>query len=74
MKVQIVTPYRLSHLPRYGVTERGNVTSVYPPSDAIFKSWVTQDRLLCRSLANNIESNIFYTILPSVSVRVNQAL
>jgi hypothetical protein len=31
MKVQIVTPYRVSHLQRYGVTVRGNVTSVYPP-------------------------------------------
>jgi hypothetical protein len=31
MKVQIVTPYRVSHLQRYGVTGRGNVTSVYPP-------------------------------------------
>jgi hypothetical protein len=30
MKVQIVTPYRVSHLQRYGVTLRGNVTSVYP--------------------------------------------
>jgi hypothetical protein len=30
-KVQIVTPYRVSHLQRYGVTVRGNVTSVYPP-------------------------------------------
>jgi hypothetical protein len=26
MKVQIVTPYRVSHLQRYGVTVRGNVT------------------------------------------------
>jgi hypothetical protein len=26
MKVQIVTPYRDSHLQRYGVTVRGNVT------------------------------------------------
>jgi hypothetical protein len=33
MNVQIVTPYRVSHLQRYGVTVRGNVTSVYPPSD-----------------------------------------
>ena len=33
MKVQLVTPYRLSHLQRYGVTVRGNVTSVYPPLD-----------------------------------------
>jgi hypothetical protein len=30
MKVQIITPYRVSHLQRYGVTVRGNVTSVYP--------------------------------------------
>jgi hypothetical protein len=29
MKVQIVNPYRVSHLQRYGVTESGNVTSVY---------------------------------------------
>jgi hypothetical protein len=26
MKVQLVTPYRVSHLQRYGVTVRGNVT------------------------------------------------
>jgi hypothetical protein len=31
MKVQLVTPYRASLLQRYGVTIRGNVTSVYPP-------------------------------------------
>ena len=31
MKVRLVTPYRASHLQRYGVTVRGNVTSVYPP-------------------------------------------
>jgi hypothetical protein len=31
MKVQIVTPYRGSHLQRYGIALRGNVTSVYPP-------------------------------------------
>jgi len=31
MKVQLVTPYRVSHLQRYGVTVRGNVTSVEPP-------------------------------------------
>jgi hypothetical protein len=28
MKVEIVTPNRVSHLQRYGVTVRGNVTSV----------------------------------------------
>jgi len=31
MKVRLVTPYRVSHLQRYGVTVHGNVTSVYPP-------------------------------------------
>jgi hypothetical protein len=29
LKVQIETPYRVSHLQSYGVTVRGNVTSVY---------------------------------------------
>jgi len=31
MKVQLVTPYHVSHLQRLGVTVRGNVTSVHPP-------------------------------------------
>ena len=31
MKFQLVTPYRVTYLQRYGVTLRGNVTSVYPP-------------------------------------------
>jgi hypothetical protein len=31
MKAELVTPYRISHLQRYGITVRGNVTSVYPP-------------------------------------------
>ena len=31
MKVQLVTPYCVSLLQRYGVTVHGNVTSVYPP-------------------------------------------
>jgi len=31
MKVQLVTPYHVSHLQRYGVTVHANVTSVYPP-------------------------------------------
>jgi len=31
VKVQLVTPYLVSHLQRYGVTARGNVTIVYPP-------------------------------------------
>jgi len=31
LKVQPVTPCRVSDLQRYGFTARGNVTSVYPP-------------------------------------------
>jgi hypothetical protein len=34
MKVQIVTAYRVSHLQRYGVTVRGNVTSVSSSSSS----------------------------------------
>jgi len=34
--------------------------------EAIFKSWMTYDRLPCRTVANNTESKVFYTILPSV--------
>jgi len=32
MKIQLATPYRVSHLQRYGVTARGNGTRVDPPS------------------------------------------
>ena len=38
MKVQLVTPCRVSLLQRYGVTVRGNVTSVYPPL-AVHRLW-----------------------------------
>jgi hypothetical protein len=31
MEVQIVTPYRVSHLQRYVVTRRGKVTSIHLP-------------------------------------------
>jgi hypothetical protein len=34
MKVKLVTSYRVSHLKRYGVTVRSNVTSVDPPLGA----------------------------------------
>jgi len=37
MKVQLVTPYRDTHLQRYDVTLRGNVTSVYPPLSALLQ-------------------------------------
>jgi len=30
MKFQLITSYRVSHLQRYDVTPRGNVTSVFP--------------------------------------------
>jgi len=39
LKVQLVTPYRFSHLQCYGVTVRGNVTSVYPPYDSAVSSY-----------------------------------
>jgi hypothetical protein len=35
MKVQMVTPYRVSHWQRYGVTVRGKVRSAYPPLDFV---------------------------------------
>jgi len=42
IKVQLVTPYRVSHLQRYGVTVRGNVTSVDPPIRAWIKPFQVQ--------------------------------
>jgi hypothetical protein len=39
MKVQLVTPYRVNHLQSYGVTIRGNVTSVYPNSGGENYDW-----------------------------------
>ena len=36
MKVQLVTPYRVSHLQCYGVTVCGNVTSMYLPLHELF--------------------------------------
>ena len=48
LKVQLVTPYRVSHLQRYGITIRGNVTSVDPPSDALH----ARVAFLCKRLAD----------------------
>jgi hypothetical protein len=31
MKVQVVTPFCVSHLQHYGITERSIISSVYPP-------------------------------------------
>jgi hypothetical protein len=36
MKVQLLTPYCVSHLSRYGITLRSKVTSVYPPLDSSY--------------------------------------
>jgi hypothetical protein len=37
IKVQLVTPYRDSHLQHYGIMVRSNVTSVYPPFSVCHK-------------------------------------
>jgi hypothetical protein len=42
MKVQLVTLYRMSHLQRYGVTIRGNVTSVDPPLEIVTTCWLAE--------------------------------
>jgi len=52
MKVQLVTPYHVSLLQRYGVTVRGNVTSVYPPLDFSSHSAVCKSLI---SMCNNSE-------------------
>ena len=42
MKVHLITPYRVSHLQRYGLTVRSKVTSVDPPSQvdwSLFKPY-----------------------------------
>ena len=56
MKVQLVTPYRVSLLQRYGVTVRGNVTSVYPPLDRAATGTGTvsiMSTYLCMDLVQN---------------------
>jgi hypothetical protein len=49
MKVQIVTPCRVSHLQRYGVMVRGNVASVYPPLQVhcVLSKFYIIDGMLC---------------------------
>ena len=46
MKVQLVTPYSVSLLQRYGVTVRGNVRSVYPPLRGHESRLHSHDRVL----------------------------
>jgi hypothetical protein len=41
-KVQLVTPFRVRHLQRYGVTVHGNVTSVYSPLRACINPFRVQ--------------------------------
>jgi len=38
VKAQLITPCCVSHLRHYGVTVRGNVTSVYPPLEILVHS------------------------------------
>jgi hypothetical protein len=64
MKVQIVTPYRVSHLQRYGVMVRGSVSCVYPP----LKSTVSI------SIISVSRSNLLCTILPAIHVRRRRIL
>jgi len=47
MKIQLVTPYRVSLLQRYGVTVRGNVTSVYPPLFCLMRCAVLGKEGVC---------------------------
>jgi hypothetical protein len=55
MKVQIVTPYRVSHLQRYEVTVRGNDTSVYPPLSEIANVLARKaNRLLMREKESSV--------------------
>jgi hypothetical protein len=60
MKDQIVAPYIVSHLQRYGVTVRGNVTSVYPP---LGMAVLRLDILEAKSLfiSNFINTSIYVT-------------
>ena len=52
MKVQLITQYQVSHLQCYGVTVRGNVTSVCPPL------WCTCGNVLCPLTTVNASSNL----------------
>jgi hypothetical protein len=54
IKVQIETPYRVSHLQRYGVTVRGNVTSVYTPYDLLHVMELTYTRNFPQSLQHMV--------------------
>jgi len=66
MKVQLVTPYRVSLLQRYGVMVRGNVSSVYPPlvvplrRDGAYEGWERCGRDLASA---EILKKIVYRVL-----------
>ena len=57
MKVQLVTPYRVSHLQRYGVTVRGKVASLYPPLK------------LCRNVTLNLSADCGHTVAVAADTR-----
>jgi hypothetical protein len=59
MKVQLVTPYRVSHLQHYGVTVRGSVTSVY----TAFGMWWHTGGEVKGKLANGVGSQYTHTTL-----------
>jgi hypothetical protein len=74
MKVQIVTPYRVSHLQRCGVTERVNVTSVYPPlAVTIYRcprvlNSITSSRLTGLSISYSLSVSLFLYHSPTLSI------
>jgi hypothetical protein len=60
MKIQLVTPYRVTHVQRYEVKLRSNVTSVYPPEGVGLRPFACWD---C-----GFESRRVHGILSVVSV------
>jgi hypothetical protein len=65
MQVKFVTSYRVSHLQRYGVTVRGNVTNVDPPLGA--RLFVLCTDAVTRDLARRSVLLLLRPILQDVS-------
>jgi hypothetical protein len=64
MKFQIVIPYRFSHLQRYGVTVRGNVTSVYPSLRDVYVPNIKETgREFQASATLEMEPSIFWDVM-----------
>jgi hypothetical protein len=65
MKFQIVTPYCVSHLQRYGVTVRGNVTGVYRPLVDCLLAYSIPTRPADSHLTSTTCTSCYiYTLLP----------